>query len=234
MDHRPGESPGQWGPWGWEPVCVVPEKEASVDLFCLVSSPDFNSNKGLSIIGTKKTIGVILRDAVMNRTMADLARKHLDAKSDDEGLAYEVTPLPGRDVGVLAKRTIQRGEVIMVSLPAVVVDREFQEMVATGDDELADELYRRALDQLVDRERVAGLARSVGGGLLEDVLATNAHTGMVNGRMVTALYPEIAVRVCLFLGMVRLANDLQRLNHNCDPKYSWPSFTLLTRSWCDR
>ena len=193
-DHAPGQSPGQWGPWGWEPVCFVPDN-ASVDLFCLVSSPDFNNKRGISIIGTKPAIGAILRDAVMNHTVAGLARRHLSLELDDAGgeLAYEVTALPDKDIGVVARRTIRRGESFMVSLPAVVVDHEFQMIV--GEDELAQELYRRAADQLADGKRVLGLARSMGGDALSDVLNTNAHTAVVHGRPVTALYPEVAVSV---------------------------------------
>jgi hypothetical protein len=131
----------------------------------------------------------------MNHTAAGLAKKHLNpGGAHSEDLAYEVTALPDKDIGVVARRTIRRGESFMISLPAVVVDHEFQTIVEH--DELAQELYKRAVDQLADGDRVLSLAKSTGDeDALSDILNTNAHNGIVNGRRVTVLYPEVAVSI---------------------------------------
>lgn len=184
-DYAPGHSPGTWGPWGWAPVCFMPDGVTAS--YCLVSSADYNTNRGISIVAQRDVIPQ-LHQAMLDDTVALAARPHL-APTNSE--LYEHSEIPGKGVGVVARRRIPRGTPFMISLPGVIVDSEFRDLLGT--DTNAQELYRRAVDQLTDRDRVMGLARSAGGEPLEDVLRTNAHVGRAAGRKMTLLYPEVAV-----------------------------------------
>lgn len=187
-DYAPGHSPGTWGPWGWSPVCFVPEQASAS--YCLVSSADYNSRRGLSVIAQKDFIPQ-LQKALSDEGVAAAASEHLAPISTE---VYEQMEIPGKGIGVVARQRIARGTSFMVSLPGMIVENEFRVLLDT--DANAQELYRRAVDQLADRDRVMGLARSVGGEPLEDVLRTNAHTARVAGRNLALVYPEVAVSLC--------------------------------------
>jgi len=188
-DYAPGQSPGSWGYWDWEPLCFAtdPEHEAA-STFCLVSSASFNSGHGLSIVAKKETI-LNLHKALLNNEAASRAKPHLGRDIFD---AYEKKKIPGKGVGILARRKIQRGEIFITALPAIIFDNEFRTLLDTTAE--GREVYQRATDQLADRQRVMGLTKRVGGHELEDVLGVNSHTGNVFGRAMTLLYPEVAVR----------------------------------------
>lgn len=187
-DYAPGNSPGTWGPWGWGPVCFMPDGASAS--FCLVSSADYNSNHGVSIIAQADFIPK-LQQAMSDDNAASSARPHLAPAS---GETYEQTEILGKGIGVVARRGIARGTPFMVSLPGLIFDNEFRDLLGT--DANAQELYRRAVDQLTARDRIMGLARSAGGEPLEDVLRTNAHVASVAGRNMALVYPEVAVSLC--------------------------------------
>ena len=185
FDYTPGHSPGTWGPWHWGPVCFRPEKASTS--YCLVSSASYNSNRGVSIVARQDFIpqlGLAISDA----GAASAASPYL---SPAPNTAYRHMEIPGKGVGVIAHQEIKRGVPFMASLPGIIFDNEFRNLLET--DTNAEELYRLAVDQLADRERVMGLARSAGGHELEDVLRTNAHTAKVSGTNLDLVYPEVAV-----------------------------------------
>ncbi|KAK0728850.1 hypothetical protein B0T26DRAFT_739060 [Lasiosphaeria miniovina] len=203
-------------PWTHPPYCVVPKASGSDGKFCVFSASGFNLGSGISIIATPDTAASLVA-AVQNPQPAWHARHHLaqrdrlpepeqdhpgSGSTDKQRRPYAIVSIPGRGRGAVATRRIAQFETIMTSFPAVVADNVFFPEEDGGGPAEGRWLFQRALDQLADRQRFLGLARSKGPHVhaVEDVLRTNAFGITVNGRDAKGLYPEIA-----------------RLNHACDP-----------------
>ncbi|KAK3373122.1 hypothetical protein B0T24DRAFT_649197 [Lasiosphaeria ovina] len=196
-------------PWTNPPYCVVPKASGSDDKFCVFSASGFNLGSGISIIATPDTAASLVA-AVQNPQPAWHARHHLaqhdrlpeedhsgSGSTDKQKRPYAIVSIPGRGKGAVATRRIAQFETIMTSFPAVVADNVFFPEEDGGGPAEGRRLFQRALDQLADRQRFLGLARSKGPHVhvVEDALRTNAFGITVNGRDAKGLYPEIAVRV---------------------------------------
>ena len=155
--------------------------------YCLVSSASYNKQRGVSIVARQDFIPGI-QQAIADGDEALAASVNL---APGRSQVYEEREIPGKGIGTVARRHISRGTSLMTSLPGIIFDNEFRDLLKI--DVNAQELYRRAEEQLADRDRVMGLARSTGGVPMEDVLRTNAHTAKVAGRNMALVYPEVAV-----------------------------------------
>lgn len=105
---------------------------------------------------------------------------------------YEVEDVEGKERGVVSKRAIRAGEIIMRETPYVVG-------FTSGPGGIAREenpwLLKEAFERLPEthRDRLAGVAVSTGGEWHEDAMRTNAFGVEVDGINFSALFPEIAV-----------------------------------------
>jgi hypothetical protein len=190
--------------WTHEPFCL--SLTSTARKFCVYTSSAFNLNRGISIIALPESAAT-LNDAVRDAKNAWNARLHLaDAEGDEvDELPYEVRPISGRGLGVVARRPIRQFEVFMSSFPSLVIDDEFFPLNGTPPAE-SERLFSRALEQLPGsgKDRVVKLATNRGGHIVADVVNTNAFGIDLNGRKTKGLFPEVAVSMGnLFASHVR-------------------------------
>ena len=88
--------------------------------------------------------------------------------------SYYVDEVPGKGLGVIANRTLRRGDVVMTEYPAVLVHRSLEQSTIPQREQFA--LLDAAVDQLPLARREAFLAQMghFGGHRITDILTTNA------------------------------------------------------------
>ena len=217
-------------PWTHLPYCVISSSPEAAEKFCVYSSSAFNDGSGIALITTPKTAASIA-GAVLDPLPAWRSRGHLAGRgrvgTEHYDPPYQVLPIPGKGLGVIATRRIPQFESILTSFPAMIVDdgvfqaKESHVLLLER-----TRLFQKALDQLTDKPRFLDLAKSKGGGVhvVDDVIQTNAFGITVDGHDMTGVYPEIAV--CRHhrelsvsdLGLTGRFDPRQRLNHACSPK----------------
>ena len=183
--------------------------------YCLVSSAPYNSQRGVSIVARQDFIPGI-QQAIADGDEALAASVNL---APGRSQVYEERDIPGKGIGTVARLHISRGTSLMTSLPGIIFDNEFRDLLKV--DVNAQELYRRAEEQLADRDRVMGLARNTGGVPVEDVLRTNAHTAKVAGRNLALVYPDVAVSS---------TRDVPKISFSLSNMFSSGSTTRAIRS----
>ncbi|KAL2138018.1 hypothetical protein VTI28DRAFT_7659 [Corynascus sepedonium] len=114
--------------------------------------------------------------------------------------AYEVLPVEGKGQGVVARRRIRRGEIIMVDVPAVLIAVSF---LAETKPHHRRRLLKQALNQLPEetRSRSYGLGRSSSKYEVDAIMGPNSNTVVV---------ADDQVHVGLF-------TEVARINHACRP-----------------
>jgi hypothetical protein len=144
----------------------------------------------MSPVRVKDFAGLLTNSNLTERGKPFLTASH---QSQGSSLPYEVQDLAGKGKGVIAKRSIQQGEIFMVSFPAVVLAEEFERGIEgmSGDDRL--QLYEVAFNRLANKQRALSLAASAGGHPEEDIMKTNAFGIAIGSAQYSALFPEIAV-----------------------------------------
>lgn len=207
---RSDKNGGKGDVWSYEPYCV--------------------SATGLSFIGKKycvytaNTTGPTGLSIVMDPAHAREASYFLDDNPLDAFLTkrqaerlfynqppYEIKEIPGKGMGVVARRKIKRFETVMVDQASLAVAVDAKE--AVGEDVEASLIWR-AVEQLRRPEIVRDLSwkhdgaaddggdRSKGekGKFDENVLQTNAFASDVGGIETRTLFPLVS-----------------RINHACNP-----------------
>jgi hypothetical protein len=109
------------------------------------------------------------------------------------GPAYEVVPVAGKGMGVIAKRRIRRGEIFMVDLPALLISVSF---LADTKPHHRRRVLKQAIKQLPEatRSRVYVLSRGTAEYEVDAILGPNSHTVMVgDGEVHVGLFTEVAV-----------------------------------------
>lgn len=132
--------------------------------------------------------------------------------------AYEIADIPGKERGVVAKRPIRTGEVIMRETPFVVGFTSGPKGIAREENPW---LLKAAFERLPEAhtERLGDVAVSTGGEWHEDAMRTNAFGITVDGVDFSALFPEIAVGAGHAVPQrTEMLTVAQRLNHACRPK----------------
>ena len=179
--------------WSHAPVCTDGRE------YCVYTSSSYNHHHGVSFIASPSAEGEILQLLQKSSLFAEKAREHLTPGSD---LPYEVKEQPGKGRGVFARRLVRKGEEFLVGFPAMVIDQDLER--GSGPSVSYTErmkLYRRAYEQLPERNRVLSLAASSGGEVYEDIIKTNGFGAGIGERRYSGVFPEIAM-----------------LNHDCRPK----------------
>ena len=192
MDDHVGDARPDWAPWSHRPYCVYPDKKRAK--YCLYSQDSFRNGHGLSVIATPP-MAASLATALDDSVVRSDVRAHPSARIYDVNgteLSYEVRQLPGRGLGVVARRPIKKWEVIMVDFPVLIAEMDLLEVMS---EEQRRRILRRALLHVDPRERsaVMGLARAFGGDATEDILRTNILAVEVGGQMHMALFTQASV-----------------------------------------
>ena len=167
-------------PWSYDPFCVF-SKSLEIDI-CAWTDAHFANGRGISIIATPESATAV----AMNKIFRDP-----DLAKTANGVftpPYEIRQLPGRGLGLIANRTVKRGEKIFAHTPIVVA----QAISETGlYEEDLFELHRIAVERLPKRSRDLFLALHghFGGDPIYDRFGTNAF----NVFDFAAIFPETAV-----------------------------------------
>ncbi|KAI1408280.1 SET domain-containing protein [Hypoxylon sp. FL1857] len=185
-----------WHPWTYPPVCVEAEEEADPKL-CVFTYTKLRGEFGVSLITTPEVAAAgidILDDS--DQKWEEWARGYPLVVPDPP--PYEVRDLKDKGMGVIANRTIQKDEVVMLRYPVMVKimdPRRWKQQDVL-------KLLHRAAVQLPQKEglEMVKLARSKGGYIVDDIINTNAFGVLLGDVDHSGLYL-----------------DVSRINHACKP-----------------
>jgi len=183
---------GSWAPWSYPPVCISASAPTHPKL-CVYTLTDFRGAGSISILTTPEAAA----SSIANLDDSDI--KWIDqAKGGNVSRPAHPSPclvmnIPGKGRGVVARRAIAEGEVLMAELPVMLRPLAFGEWPAEGQD-LA-QLLASAGNQMAEEERrlVMNMARSTGGNILDDIFNTNSFGVSFGGVEHSGLFPDTAV-----------------------------------------
>ncbi|KAK3984254.1 hypothetical protein QBC44DRAFT_388955 [Cladorrhinum sp. PSN332] len=168
--------PSNPNPWSLQPLCPQPH--------CIFTSLPFRSSQGISLITLPHLAASLI---------PTLSHPYIPPST----VPWEITPLPGRGLGLLAKTKIKKHDQIMFGFPVLVVRLDF-----INGGRYTSKQKRRMLEEAVDRlgeemkGKVLGLARSPEAGRNErdgpilDILKTNGFGVDVDGVQHLGLFVE--------------------------------------------
>jgi hypothetical protein len=185
-------------PWTQSPYCIIPHPAGSLEKFCVYSSSTYNNGRGISLLVRPETAASVA-EAIQDPLPAWNSHRHLTAQgrlqTEIQDLPYAVVSIPGKGQGIIATRYIKQFDTIMTSFPAMVADNIFLSRNNEKRPAKSQHLLRKALEELTDKERFLGLAKSKGEDVdaVEDLIRTNSFGITVDDRDIKGVYPEIAV-----------------------------------------
>ncbi|KIW82136.1 hypothetical protein Z517_05163 [Fonsecaea pedrosoi CBS 271.37] len=195
-------------PWSHRPVCTEYLDELE-DQLCVYTDATFSNGRGISIFTTPR-IADEFATLLPFQDPDALSSRGINSNSDADRPWY-TAPIPGKGVGMLASRALQRGDLITAYTPYLLAHME--NVLSTPERE---RFLRIAVDQLpvASRDVYLNLAKIYGepSVVVQDVVKANAFEMEVGGRMHLAVFPEAS-----------------RMNHACAPNAQYfLSPTLLT------
>ena len=153
--------------------------------FCLFSNPD--AGEGMALITTARNAYLTANSAIP-RSLGI------------ERTAYYEAEVPGKGTGLIANRTIRKGEIIMQRAPAMLIQSTPH---LDLEPEVREKLYRDAVDRLPEPTRERFLRQT--GDTLYDKIEKNSFRMFVDGdrkqSVHLGLFPEVS-----------------KFNHDCRPK----------------
>lgn len=192
VDDATAADAGSWSPWSAHPTCAYPLDESS-SKYCLYTYTSFHGGGDISIITTPEIAAeatALLEDPDpqwyrWNEPVAP-------AYGQDE--PYELREIPGKGIGVVATRKIQRGEVILSDAAAVITMLSPPRGILPVHKKV---LAQKAYDQLGEETRrlitaLSGGERGGVEGIFNDNMFTIALAGWEKHR---GLFPKVSVRV---------------------------------------
>jgi len=185
--------------WTETPLCVDPSNGNTETPFaCLYTSAIYHGNTGLSFVGTPQSAAMIAASGgrgglQVSQELGNPFPVPSPVNHQDD-LAYIVKELPGKGKGVVAVRNIQRGEVIMIDPPVILLDEKVLDTVSA---ETRLNFLRESLHRLPEatQRKVLSLARSTDDGEAIDVILNTNGFGMqtYDGSNYVGIMPEISV-----------------------------------------
>lgn len=185
---------GSYGPWTHKPVCTDFLEELGSEL-CVYTNATFSQGRGISIFTTPR----------IAEEYATLLPFHDPEALSSRGInipngVWYTKDIPGKGVGMLAKRDLQRGDLITAFTPYLLSHTE--NILST---EEREKFLQIALSQLPieSQEHYLGLAKiyHIPSVVVQDVCKANSFEMQVGGQMHLAVFPETS-----------------RINHACAPK----------------
>lgn len=163
--------------------CLAPR--SSMQLFCVYSFDSFSDGRGLSVITTPERI----------KAMQSLPAftKVLNKVANEKTPSYEVTKIPNRGYGLIAKKALHRGDRIFANTPVLIIDAEAQ---SVGDDGWI-ELGNIAVNELPPKTRKLFWAlhgqRGSDADPASDRIDTNSFEIEIGNISYYAVFPETSV-----------------------------------------
>lgn len=183
-------------PWTFWPKCFSNEK--TPEPYCVFSDQSFASGRGI-FIATTKTLAY-----AMLEKLAFTNSKLLEDVNRYENPPFEQREFPGKGRGLVANKTLHRGDRIFASTPVLITDSD---LYALSTSERLALLYR-GVDTLPPSTQVGfwELLGHFNDDPVDDRINTNNFDVTIDGIAQQALFPEIAM-----------------LNHDCRPNaaYFW-------------
>jgi len=183
--------------WTEPPYCK-PSLNGS-QTFCVYTNATFASGRGISIVTTPQ-IAEMMAD-FLAFTDATL----LDGLNQVDNPPYFSKALPGKGIGVIANRTLQRGHRVFAYSTVLIVHRG---TLSQLDDDTRAELYHRAVDALPNKTKdlYMGLHGYVGTiDQVQDIMVTNAFQFYFGNDVAhNGVIPETS-----------------RMNHDCRPNVAY-------------
>jgi hypothetical protein len=172
-------------PWSHHPICNSVESAAETK-FCVYTSTNFATGRGISIVGTPQTVQAISRNRVFHIPLNQTSKKNTFPP-------YEVKQLPGRGYGLIANTTVHNGYEIFAHTPIIALQNILDEHLSR-DEKFRKELWRLfriAVEQLPQRTKdmFMALHGEAGGDEIYDRFTTNAFELYDYA----AVFPETAV-----------------------------------------
>ena len=181
-------------PWTFWPECF--SNENITEPFCVYSKQDFAGGRGIFIVGTKTFAYAMLEKDAFARP-GTLARMN-----QYDNPPFVQHQFPGKGRGLVANKTLQRGDQIFASTPLLVTDPDAYQLSQA--ERLA--LLYRGVDTLplASQARFWELLGHFDGDPVYDRINTNNFEVTIDGVSQSALFPEIAM-----------------LNHDCRPNAAY-------------
>jgi hypothetical protein len=163
-----------YAPWTFKPQCIQRSDLGSgmESKFCVYTKQDFSEGRGITLFTTEALA-------------AELATKPAFAKPESiAGInnlvdppwgppPYDKKTLPGRGFGMIANRTIFRGERIMQETPTLVYNRDIFGLF--GDEDRIPLQWHGAYQLPIEtRDELLALHKQHGGDEIDDLMRTNA------------------------------------------------------------
>ncbi|KAH9899047.1 SET domain-containing protein [Xylariomycetidae sp. FL2044] len=197
IDDETAAATDTWHPWSLPPVCVKAQNEKDSKL-CVFTYVNLRGEAGISILTTPENAasGIqILRDQDLGWVNWG---KDQEATIESFPPPYEIREIEDKGLGVVANRSIERGEIVMIRYPVLL--RKMDLSLWSTHDRL--QLLHRAAIQLPpnDGSQMLTLAKSKGGYIVDDIINTNSFGVLLDGVDHQGLYVEVS-----------------RINHACRP-----------------
>jgi hypothetical protein len=194
----------EYAPWTSKPQCLYAKDPANDidDQFCIFTKRDFSEGRGITMITTVKVAKDIASKPAFQKPETIKGINDL-VKPPWGPPAYEKKVLPGRGFGMIANRTIFRGERIMQETPTLVYNRNLFSLYL---DEDRIPLQWHAAYQLPEdtRDELLALHKHHGGDEIDDLMRTNAFGAYYGEPYV--LHNNVLPRISVGLTILKLQN----------------------------
>jgi len=175
-------------PWSHRPKCL--RLQNSTEKYCIYTSSVFAQNRGVSLFTTQDH-----GDGFLELP----AFKHPDVTRDanrEPNPPYESRQLPGRGVGLIANRTLHRGDHIFSNTPVFIINEEvFDTFVGSDRRPFQTEGINRLPEKT--RKLFMDLCGHFGGDPVEDIINTNSFAVELfeddQETSYNVVFPEISV-----------------------------------------
>jgi hypothetical protein len=188
-------------PWTFWPECF--SNENTTNPYCVFSHQEFANGRGIFIVTTsEKAYELLKKPAFSDPDILERINQHANPP-------FVQHEFPGKGRGLVANKTLNRGDQIFASTPLLISNPDAYELV--NEERLA--LSHRGVETLPEKsqELFWALLDHFKGDPVDDRINTNAFEVEINNHMQHAVFPEIAM-----------------LNHDCRPNaaYFWDEETL--------
>ncbi|CAO2658309.1 Nn.00g060320.m01.CDS01 [Neocucurbitaria sp. VM-36] len=188
-------------PWTFWPECF--SNENTTEPFCVFSDQTFAAGRGIFIVTTKPfAYSMLEKDAFRRPEILDRMNKY-------ENPPFEQHEFPGKGRGLVANKTLHRGDQIFASTPLLITDPDVYHL--SRSERLA--LLYRGVETLPSASQSLfwGLMGRFDGDPVDDRINTNNFELTIDGVTQSGLFPEIAM-----------------INHDCRPNaaYFWDTRTM--------
>jgi hypothetical protein len=146
-------------------------KEDGIEKHCVYTIPSFAKNRGISIISSPATAEEIFQlPAFTDSTL-------YDEPNNDAYPSFFAIPIPGRGIGLVANRTMYRGDLIYSNFPALLVDVRLEDIYP---DEFLS-LQQLAVESLPDETQnlFMNLATDPKDDKVNGIIRTNSFGGTI-------------------------------------------------------